>query len=133
MKRLHVLAVLLAALTSGLEAQTNMTAKIPFDFQVGSSTMPAGEYRIDYSNRVLTVRSNVGNHAAIALAQPKSRLNAPQTEVLEFRCYGSSCFFAAIWTPNSYVGGGLPTSAREKELVSRAESLRPTAIALGGR
>ena len=133
MTRLHVLTALLAALTcSGLQAQTNLTAKIPFDFQLGSATMPAGEYRIDYSNRVLMVRSNVGNHVAIALTLPRSRSNAPETPVLEFRSYGDSHFFAEIWTPNSTSGGALPKSAREMDVARRAAP-QPTVIALGGR
>jgi hypothetical protein len=43
MKRSHFLAALLAAVAcTGLEAQT-MTAEIPFNFQIGSTAMPAGE------------------------------------------------------------------------------------------
>jgi hypothetical protein len=134
MKRSHVLAALLAAFAcSSLEAQTAMTAKIPFDFQIGSTAMPAGEYRIDYSNRLVTVRSKAGNHAAMALMLPESRSQAPLTWVLKFRCYGNSHFLAGIWGPDSPVGGALPKSGREKEVASRAQPLQPTAIALAGR
>lgn len=134
MKRLHVLAALVAALTcTGLEAQTNMTAKIPFDFQVGSNAMPAGEYRIGYSNHLLSLRSMTGNHAATVIMLPSTGSDRRKTGVLQFRCYGAARFLSAVWTPNSSTGGTLPKSAREKELASRAAPLQPTAIAVAGR
>jgi len=134
MKRLLVLAGLVAAFAcSSLEAQTTMTAKIPFAFQVGSTSMPAGEYRVDYSDHVLTVRSVTGNHAVRALMLPNSRSDAPKTGVLEFRCYGNARFFSGIWGPYSTLGGALPKSAREKELISSTGSHEATAIALNSR
>jgi hypothetical protein len=133
MKLSYVLATLLAALAcTGLEAQT-MNAKIPFDFQIGSTAMPAGDYRIDYSNHLLVVRSETGNHTAMALVSPVSRPRTQQKGVLQFRCYGDSHFLAGVWGPYTSLGGGLGRSAREKEVASRGEPQQPTAVALAGR
>jgi hypothetical protein len=134
MKRSHILAAVLAAFAcSTMEAETGITAKIPFDFQIGSTAMPAGDYRIDYSNRLLMVRSKIGNHTAMALTLPESRSKAPETWVLRFRCYGDSHFLAGIWGPESPEGGALPKGRREKEVASRVQPTQPTAVALAGR
>ena len=53
MKRLILAAGLFAAtLTASLHAQTmNMQASIPFDFQIGSTVLPSGEYSIRHPNQ----------------------------------------------------------------------------------
>ena len=134
MKRLQILAAALTAFAcSNLEAQTILEAKIPFAFNVGATAMPAGEYRIKYSNHIMTMQSKVGYHAVNVLVMPKDR-SAQKTEgILEFRCYGNARFFSGIWAPNSSSGEGLAQSSREKELASRAVQAQPTVVALSGR
>jgi hypothetical protein len=134
MKRLYVLSALLGAFAcSEVEAQTILEAKIPFAFNVGSTAMPAGEYRINYSNHIMTMQSKVGYHTVNVIVLPKDRSTEKKAGVMEFRCYGSARFFSAIWAPNSSSGQGLQPSSREKELASRAVEVQPTVVALGGR
>jgi hypothetical protein len=132
MKRLHgVVCVLAAFACSGLEAQTaRMNANIPFDFKLGQSTMPAGEYRINYSPGRLTMWSEVGHHNAIVLTTPLSRKETPETGVLKFNRYGDTYFFAGVWAPGSTDGGTVWKTPQEKELASRAAPLQPATIAL---
>jgi hypothetical protein len=132
MKRLHVLATLLVASVTGLTAET-MTANIPFDFQLGPNAMPAGEYRVDHSRHLLTVRNKDGHHTAILLTLPASRRKAMDQGVMEFRRYGDTYFFSGVWDPNSRDGATIVKTPREKELASRAKQLQPTTIALTKR
>jgi hypothetical protein len=134
MKRLYILTALAAVFAcSNLEAQTEiLEAKIPFAFNVGSTAMPAGEYRIKYSNHLMLMQSKVGAHSVNVLVQPRDRSAIRKDGVLEFRCYGNARFFSGIWAPNSANGQGLAQGAREKEL-ARVVQAQPTVIALSGR
>jgi hypothetical protein len=132
MKRLYFALALFAALgCSGLEAQTTfMNASIPFDFQIGKTPMPAGQYDVNCSGRVLMIREHGGSHVAIVLTIPTSRAVTPGTGMLEFNRYGDTYYFAQIWTPNSREGGALLKTPREKELARQGGPIQPTAIAL---
>jgi hypothetical protein len=133
MKRLLVLTTLFGAIAcSSLEAQT-LEAKIPFAFNVGATAMPAGEYRIHYSNHIMTMQSKVGSHTVNVLVLPRERSVERKAGAMEFRCYGSARFFSAIWAPNSSSGQGLQPGSREKELLSRAAQAQPAIVALSGR
>jgi hypothetical protein len=134
MKRLYVLTTLLAAFAcSSLEAQTILEAKIPFAFNVGSTAMPAGEYRINYSQHVMTMQSKLGSRSVVVLVLPRDRSTEKKAGVLEFRGYGSARYFSAIWAPNASSGEGLRPDSREREIASRAVPAQPTVVALSGR
>jgi hypothetical protein len=135
MKRLHILTALAAVFAcSNLEAQTEiLEAKIPFAFNVGATAMPAGEYRIKYSNHIMTMQSKVGYHSVNVIVLPKNRSVEKKDGVMEFRCYGNARFFSGIWAPNSSRGEGLGQGSREKELASRVVPAQPTVIALSGQ
>ena len=132
MKRLHFAVGLLAALAcSGLEAQTRLEANIPFEFRLGNTSMPAGDYLFDYSSRLLIVHQEDGHHTAVmTLTSPVSRTKAPATGILEFNRYSDAYFLAKIFAARSGEGGGLPMTAREKELASRAGPNQTEAIVL---
>jgi hypothetical protein len=132
MKRLTLALGLLTALAcSGLDAQTTLVANVPFGFQLGKTFFPAGEYSIQASSHVLSVRPADGQTSTImALTLPISRLRKAETGVLEFNRYGDTYFLAKIWSAGSEGGEALPKTAREKEL-ARADVERQTvAIAL---
>lgn len=134
MTRLLVATGLFAALAgSVLQGQTTMKANIPFDFQLGKSALPAGEYQISYSPGVLKVRGDDGHHSAIVLTIPQSRAKAPTTGLLQFNRYGDSYFFAGVWTPNSAEGGTVVKTLQEKELARNMAAPQPETIALRGR
>jgi len=130
MKRLHFAVGLAAVLAcSGLQAQTKLVANIPFEFRMGESSFEAGSYVFDYSAHMLVVREEHGSRtAAMALMLPVSRGRAPKTGIVEFNRYGETYFLAAIWTPSSTDGGGLPKSAGEKEFARRTAPDKTEAI-----
>lgn len=107
MERLHIAVGLFAALAcSGLQAQTLMRANIPFEFRMGESAFPAGDYVFKYSAHLLVVHHEQGDHStAMALTIPASRSKPPETGIVEFTRYGDAYFLAKIWTPDSSDGG----------------------------
>ena len=133
MKRLAIAMGLLASITTlPLPAQTvTLKANVPFDFRMGSVYMPAGEYTVHQSGSVIRLRGTQSKPiSAMFLTQPTSA-KARRTEgTLVFNRYGDDYFLSKVWTPNSANGRALPTSAREKELMSRAGFVQTASTAL---
>jgi hypothetical protein len=125
MRRLVIAVTLFAGFVcSHLNAQTaDLTAKVPFNFRVGETSMPAGTYSIHQSGGMLTVRQ-VGGSTIVALTLPASRRSAPSTPVLEFNRYGDTYFLSKIWATQSTEGRALPKGSQEKE-IARLVSIEP--------
>jgi hypothetical protein len=131
MKHAHLLMWLFAGLTCvGLQAQTTMTANIPFDFQLGRSAMPAGQYQISYSPGMLRLQNFHANKSAVVMTVPKERKQTPKTGLMEFNHYGDTYFFAGIWAPNSASGDTVLKTTQEEELARRLGPIQPAGIAL---
>ena len=130
MKRLQFLTGLaMLVLCLGAQAQTTvMLANVPFEFQMGSKQMPAGDYVISYSQHLVTLQQGHAGTAATALTTPVSRAKAPETGVLQFNRYGDAYFLSTIWTPYSTDGAVFLKSSREKELASKISSGKPAEI-----
>ena len=91
---------------------------IPFSFQVGDKTLPAGEYRVQSmsagSGDVQLIREKDGDALTVVLTMvvdPKDAKSEPQ---LIFNHYGNSYFLSQIWT-GAGQGRELFKSKREKE------------------
>jgi hypothetical protein len=119
MKRLHFALGLLAAVAcSGLHAQnTTVRASIPFDFQIGETRMPAGDYQFRFEHGWLAVQDQSGSHVTTVITTAVDHPATPANEaVLQFNRYGEVYFLAKVWKGDSDTGRSLSTSAREKEL-----------------
>jgi hypothetical protein len=114
--RILTLGIALTAVAA-VDAQTRLSAEVPFNFYVGSTPMPQGVYRID---------ENLGGVAWL-ISAPKQVAKAVTTLDVEgnkgteparlvFHCIGQECFLSQIWTGNGPHGRALPRSSREKEL-----------------
>jgi hypothetical protein len=97
--------VLIGSMALAAQAQTvgrRMIANIPFQFNVGDKTMPAGEYTVTQINpssdrAVLQLRSKDGSSAA--MIQMNSVIGkAGERARLVFNCYGNQHYFAQAWT-----------------------------------
>lgn len=127
-------ATLLAALASfSLPAQNvKLQATIPFDFHIGGSVLPAGEYTVSHSRGILLLRGEFErSKSAGVIVYNTSNPNGPATDKLVFKRYGDDYFLATVWQANA--GGGLvvPPTKREKEIASAfARSPQPTVVAL---
>ena len=133
MKRLHFALGLFAAVAcSGLHAQTpTVRASIPFDFQIGQTRMPAGDYQFRHEHGWLAVQDQSGSHVTTAITTAVDRPTMPTNKaVLQFNRYGQAYFLATIWKGNSDTGRSLSKSAQEKELAIHAGSVQTTIVAL---
>jgi hypothetical protein len=133
MKRLHYAIGLFAAVAcSGLHAQTTtVRASIPFDFQIGQTRVPAGDYQFRHEHGWLAVQDRSGCHVTTAITTAVDRPTVPINKaVLQFNRYGQVYFLANIWKGDSDTGRSLSKSAQEKELANHANPIQTTTVAL---
>ena len=134
MKRLIFAAGLFAAtLTASLHAQTmNMQATIPFDFQIGSTVLPSGEYSIRHSGGVLSVQQTSGAHkGGMFLTVGEDRpAGAKAAGTLLFNRYGSTYFLSKVWSAESMEARATLKTSRERELASRIRMPGTAAVPL---
>jgi hypothetical protein len=134
MKRLILAAGLFAAtLSASLHAQTmNMKATIPFDFRIGNTAFPSGEYSIRHSGGVLFVAQTTGKRKGgifMTVGEDHSETStAPGT--LEFSRYGDAYYLSKVWTPESQVARATLKSPHEKELASHIGMRGTASVAL---
>ena len=122
MNRLNFAVGLIAiAACFGLQAQSvDLRANIPFDFRVGDTLMPAGDYQLNYKGNVLMVREQGGSLAAVMTVPfHTTRRGAPKAGSLVFSGYGESYFFTKLWAPRSQEGLQLRRSSLEVRIAGR--------------
>jgi hypothetical protein len=92
---------------------------VPFDFVVGGTTLPAGEYVIsrpnDNSTALLAIRSIDGKSAAFVQADPLSPKGdawVSETGVI-FQKVNGRQFLARVWESGSAMGYSLTSSSIE--------------------
>src|SRR5580698_5411251 len=111
--------IVIAVVPTQSHAQQVAKAKIPFAFQAGSKTMPAGEYYVqqafpaDKTAELITrADSSASTFVLTNVVESNDKHPAPK---LIFHCYSKECFLYEIWTGNGK-GLELAVSPREKEL-----------------
>jgi len=131
MKRLILAAGLfVATISTSLYAQTmDMRASIPFDFRIGSTVFPSGEYSIRNDNGILIV---VGGHkSGLAMTVSADHPNTPTAKgTVEFSRYGDSYYLSKVWTPDSQTARATLKTPRETELASHFGFSGTTAVSL---
>ncbi len=109
-----------AACVSGtaLHAQSyDLSADIPFAFQVSGKALPAGKYVVSERGvaGVPTLQSRTTGHSILVGGAYRS-LDPVHPGRLVFHCYGTNgCFLAEIW-PVSGAGSAVAPSKAEKEI-----------------
>lgn len=122
----------MAVVTITAEAQalgSQLRARIPFDFNVGQTRFPAGEYRITVLNpnsdrKVLQIRSADGKNSAMIQTNELETSASEQTKLV-FNRYGDRYFFA-----QAHRAGESTTMAAVKTRTERTEA---QAVARSGR
>src|SRR6266404_3151675 len=109
-----------------LNAQNIMTAKIPFDFTVGTKSFTAGEYivRSESARPVLALESADHKSAIMALTQDVHTRTPLSKGKLVFNRYGDQYFLSQVWRPGA-TGRQLPKSSAEKEMIAKAKAPQP--------
>lgn len=128
LQRSFLIIGVLALLTATTAfAQTKIVADVPFDFSVGDTLMPAGQYKITYNLTTKDViRLNCRHkRATVATMAPRlEKADAGQQPKLVFNRYGKRHFLANVWMGTSV--RTVPQSKAERELI--AQLSRPTAV-----
>ena len=118
-------ALLAAAIAAGpcYAQRMGLKGNIPFAFQVGDKTMPAGDYWVERmpsgDGCLQLIRRTDSSATAAAPTIPVDAKNGQSEPVLVFHKYGNNYFLAEIWTGDPR-GHKLFKSAREKELLKES-------------
>jgi hypothetical protein len=107
--KLYVLAaalVLSVVATGASYAQQHpLSVEIPFAFQAGDHTLPAGRYLVDCTvsgtRAVQRLRQVDGNAVMVVMTMPVEARNGRTEPELVFNCYGQTKFLSQIWTGDS--------------------------------
>jgi hypothetical protein len=116
-----VLVAVLAFSTAVASGQSNnankLSANIPFEFNVGYKTMPAGEYTVQTvvsAGDALLIKSADANISALRLSEATSRIKDKRHARLVFNRYGDRYFLAEVWNGVDDIGRQLLKSAEER-------------------
>jgi hypothetical protein len=114
-----LLSLLLAA-GSAIAQTVHVRANIPFNFAVGSKTLPAGTYDVGTidgrDSKMLLLQGRDGNSSMIVGSNAAENLKPADKTKLVFNHYGSRYFLSEIWVNGATRGRQLPKTSREKEL-----------------
>jgi hypothetical protein len=134
-----VLAIL-AVLPVRAQFSNEQTATIPFSFNVGGKTFPAGQYNVKRLNpqsdkAALAITSVDGRMSRVVLTTPILANSVQESAKLIFNRYGGQYFLAQVWTPADATGLELPKSRSEREWARNVGEHAPerVAIALNAR
>ena len=98
--------------------RNELVAEIPFEFNVGNKTLPAGEYLVrsvsdDSSIVVLSIQSRDGKAGAMLMMRSVQG-KTPDRAKLMFNRYGNQYFFAQSWVDADNTGFEAPRSRAER-------------------
>ena len=116
---------------SGLHAQTEATATIPFEFSVQNTTLPAGDYTMSAASKSHDVMSieNVETRKTILVLAPSNvseYKGAKDKKVVLFHRIGDRYFLAEVKT--AAVRGHVGPSKLERELASEGKGQPMAAV-----
>lgn len=111
--------VMLAVVTVQAQSRGKLEVNIPFEFQIGNQTLPAGEYSVKrLTQNSILVQSADGQESVIAqtpgTVQAKSNRTAAQ-EKLVFHKYGSQYFLSQVWMVRGSEGRALNQTDAERQ------------------
>jgi hypothetical protein len=114
--------------TQSMNAATKLSANIPFEFNVGYLTMPAGEYSVQTvfsAGDSLLIKNADANLCALRLSEATNRLKEKGQARLVFHRYGDKYFLAEVWNGVDATGRQLLKSEDER-VVEREFRSSPT-------
>lgn len=121
--RMTTMLALIVGLTA-VAAQAQTTPKavrftVPFEFNVNSEVLPAGDYTVSVENQTVRIQKNDGKANVIALSRRTVSTNRSDSPVkLTFRHYGDQYYLAQVWVADG-VGRELKRQPKDNELLAR--------------
>jgi hypothetical protein len=103
---------------------------IPFAFQTGLQTLPAGTYRIDRESSNLVRLQGPGRAAGFVEMHDAIKRRAADHGTIVFARYGDKYYLRQIWTAGSTDGLECPKSRAEKESLQAKNKQAPSSTEL---
>ncbi len=132
MKRMAFAIAVVLVLVTAAAAQANsfITANVPFAFTVGNVRMSAGDYRIAYhgANDVLVLTNRSTNEITAIISYRESSALRDQAPKLVFHAYGDAYFLAGVGMPGHSMHE-LPQASGEREFAVKARPDQVTVVA----
>lgn len=119
MKHIIVSAILVVGAAIGLAAHASAQAdevvktKVPFDFMVGSHSLPAGSYRIESDGEFLNF-SNIDRKVSVFTTSYHGNPSLDGTSRLKFDVVSGQHFLREIETPSTKTTMDFPVSRAER-------------------
>jgi hypothetical protein len=129
MKRNFIVTLTLVALSllavSTSFAQDRVKANVPFAFQVGKASLPAGTYVVSSAaDHAIRIYSRDASAAALSTFSTEEKLKRQHAKLV-FHKYGNSYFLAEIWDGSGNSGMKLPENKKEAELRASSQASAP--------
>ena len=127
------LMVLVGSMAVAAQAQTGraqLVASIPFQFNVGNQSMPAGEYTVSQINpqsghAVLQLRAKDGSRTV--LIQMNNVIGkATERAQLVFNRLGSEYYFSQAWMASDDTGWQAPKTKAERSMQQELAGIKPS-------
>jgi hypothetical protein len=113
--KLAIAGAVLLATPMFAQTSAHVRVEVPFTFQVGQQTLPAGEYTLtaDARSGLMVLRELDTGHSTLTLTYKGVRIGGPDEPVVMFRVYGKNRFLAGLWVPGT---AGLALAKSHAEL-----------------
>jgi hypothetical protein len=127
MKNLRSILIALTVLLMASAAQaqqTNVRAKVPFDFAVGNQTYSAGEYSLKsilLDGKPILVGNLQDSNSAIAMSSTCTASTRSTSTKLVFHRMGNEYFLYQIWEEGNSSGREFPVSKTERLMAQNHE------------
>ncbi len=115
------------ALPAGAQSKKSLRGDIPFEFSVGSYTLPAGSYSIELKENLMWLTNSETGQSMAATLLPTSSANGNTEPAIEFHKYGDKVFLSAVRASDG--SHGLPPSKSEREM-SKGATLAAVRVGL---
>lgn len=120
LKNFTILSLLLMLTAVSVSAQSMRSrVSIPFSFNVGGETLPAGDYTVEphwSASNVWALRSSEANKTTLFLTIAVWTADPQEETQFVFNKYGDRYFLARIWTAGRNTGRELSMPRVEREL-----------------
>ncbi|MEP7362894.1 MAG: hypothetical protein ABI972_06530 [Acidobacteriota bacterium] len=123
---------LMGCLSLGAQS-IRVTATIPFDFRVGKTLMPAGNYMVTHDAGVLWLKTNSGPRKAVnvLVRGTQKGSNGGKSNHIVFNRYGEDYFLSQVFQLGEPTGLEVPKGKIEKEMIAgRAAPVQTASVNL---
>jgi len=139
--RIAITVSLFALLCAGAQAQSSnnpVKFRVPFDFNVGPDTLPAGDYLVSYASRdtdspAVIISSRDGRASRVLQMTPVGSGKSRASARLVFNRYGERYFLSQVWTTAERAGLKVRRSRAERTVEVAGNAPRASVEVAAGR